>query len=976
MFKFITRIIITYIFFITTIFNAQIKNIGIPFITNYSPKTYKAASENWDVLQNSQGMMFFANHFGLMQFDGVRWSIVMQPANRSMVRSLAIDKKDKIYIGAQGDFGYAIQQQNGQYSYTSLVNLIPKASRNFGDILHTIVRDNQVVFFCTEAIFIYSNNSIKVIRSNSNFDELFELNKEIYITDNAKGLLKLKDDILLPISQEIKFVGWKIRKIFKTNGGLTILTQKNGLFTYKNDELKPFVTEADYLLKQNQISTAILLPDDYLGIGTRQSGLVIIDKEGHLIQHINKQMGLQNEYVTNLKIDKEGNLWLTLKEGIALIQISSPLSRILDRTSSERKIYCSQIYQNKLYIATDNGLLWMDWQAYKSGLKENVRFQYINGMSENVWNIGIYDNVLLAFEKNGIFEIKDNSAKLIARTDGAWLGVVIPNHPDLMLVGGYTGLHLLKKTNQSWKYQQKIKGFEESSRVITIDKEDNIWIAHGYKGIFKVSLNKTFDSVSNLQFYSRESGFPSSLFLNTFKIKNQILFGTTKGVYKFDSTLNKMIPDSFFQKYLGMENHIRLLKSGDKNNIWYVSGENTGKINQNENGSFDIEELPFRRLRYLYIPGFENIQTTVNGDVFFGTQDGLIHYSSAMKKTYQSKYKSIISEVKCISPQDSILFSSRYDILPSNLDSNNKKFYPVLPYSNNALHFSFSSLWYDTADGTKYEYWLEGFESKWSDWSSQTEKEYTNLPEKEYTFHVRAKNIYDVVSEEAIFEFEILPPWYRTKWAYLIYLLLFGALIYIIIKYQKNLAEQERSKLILSQEKELLQNRAELNEQKLILEKENTAIIRENLETTINLKNAKVASNTVNLIHLNEILLSIKELISQINKENDSNSNYNLLKKINRIIEHELQGDKHWNEFEEIFNQLHDNFMQRLKTSFPELTPRDMRLCAYLRMNFNTKEIAPLLGISVRGVEDTRYRIRKKLQLSSESNITEFILNF
>ncbi|MEO8255230.1 MAG: hypothetical protein ABI554_12690 [Flavobacterium sp.] len=108
MFKFITRIILISIFFITTIFNAQIKNIGIPFITNYSPKTYKAASENWDVLQNSQGMMFFANHFGLMQFDGVRWSIVMQPANKSMVRSLAIDKKDRIYIGAQGDFGYAI----------------------------------------------------------------------------------------------------------------------------------------------------------------------------------------------------------------------------------------------------------------------------------------------------------------------------------------------------------------------------------------------------------------------------------------------------------------------------------------------------------------------------------------------------------------------------------------------------------------------------------------------------------------------------------------------------------------------------------------------------------------------------------------------------------------------------------------------------------------------------------------------------
>jgi DNA-binding CsgD family transcriptional regulator len=301
---------------------------------------------------------------------------------------------------------------------------------------------------------------------------------------------------------------------------------------------------------------------------------------------------------------------------------------------------------------------------------------------------------------------------------------------------------------------------------------------------------------------------------------------------------------------------------------------------------------------------------------------------------------------------------------------------PVLSYSNNALHFSFSSLCYDEADATKYEYWLEGFEPKWSEYSLQTEKEYTNLPANEYVFHVRAKNIYDVVSEEAVFKFEILPPWYRTSWAYILYLALFGVLIYAIIRYQKNLAERDREQLILNQEKELLRNRAELNEQKLALEQENMAIMRDNLENTINIQNAKVASNTVNLIHLNEILLSIKELIGQIDKKNEPNVNFSLLTKINKLIDHELQGDKHWNEFEEIFNQLHDNFMQRLKTSYPELTPRDMRLCAYLRMNFNTKEIAPLLGISVRGVEDTRYRIRKKLQLPSDANITEFILNF
>jgi DNA-binding CsgD family transcriptional regulator len=973
--NFLIRFLVLYVFLFSHFVNAQIKKIGIPFITNYNPKTYKAASENWDVLQDSKGMMFFANHFGIMQFDGVRWSIVTQPENKSMVRSLAIDKKDKIYLGAQGDFGYVVQLPNGQYKYTSLVKLVPDAAKNFGDVLHTIVLNDEVVFFSSEKIFIYKNNKIKVIESDSNFDELFKVNSDIYVLDNAKGLLQLKDGFLQPMLNGQKFSGMKIRKAFATNEGLLLFTQKNGLFLYKNNQIQPYVTEVDYLLKQNQISTAILLSDGYFGIGTRQSGLIVIDSSGHLMQHINKQMGLQNDYVTNLKTDKEGNLWVTLKEGISLIQISSPLSRILDTTNSETKIYCSQIYQNKLYIATDVGLFWLDWEAYKSGKREKLNFQHISGMSENVWNVGVFGNSLLAFEKNGIFEIKGNSAQLLAKTDGAWKGIIVPNHPDLMLVGGYTGLYLLKNINGSWVYQKKVKGFDDSSRIIVTDAAGNIWIAHGYKGIYKLKFNKTFESVSSIQFYNQEAGFPSSLFLGAFKIDDQILFGTTKGVYKQDSQSKKMIPNAVFKKYLGMDHHIRLLKEDNQKNIWYISGENTGKMSKKPNGTFAIEELPFRKLRYLYVPGFENIQTTACGDVFFGTQNGLIHYKATKNKSYQSKYKAVISEVKCIFPKDSLLFSSRYDVLPTNTKQN-AALSSILSYSSNALHFSFASLCYDEADATEYEYWLEGFEPKWSDWSLQTEKEYTNLPENEYIFHVRAKNIYDVMSEEAVFKFEILPPWYRTSWAYILYLALFGVLIYTIIKYQKNLAERDREQLILNQEKELLRNRAELNEQKLTLEQENMTIMRENLEATINLKNAKVASNTVNLIHLNEILLSIKELIGQIDKKNDSNTNFSLLTKINRIIDHELQGDQHWNEFEEIFNQLHDNFMQRLKTSFPELTPRDMRLCAYLRMNFNTKEIAPLLGISVRGVEDTRYRIRKKLQLPSDANITAFILNF
>lgn len=976
MIKFLSKFTILILLFAKLTMSSQIKKIGVPFITNYTSKTYNAASENCDVIQDNEGKMLFANHFGVLQFDGVRWNIVIQTNNKSMVRSLAIDKNNKIYIGAQGEFGYAIQQVNGQYKYTSLLKLVPETKKNFGEVIHTIIRDNEVIYFSREKIFIYKNNEIKVLESDTNFNDFFEDKKTIYVSDNKKGLFLLKDDMLVLMKDGEKFAGMKIRKIFKNKNSLTILTQKNGIYTYKDKHFEPFKTEADFLLKKGQISVAILLPNEYYVIGTRQKGVVIIDTSGKLIQHINKQKGLQNEYVTNLKLDIEGNLWTTLKEGIDLIKISSPLSRILDTTSFEAKIYSSQIFNKHLYVATDNGLFYLDWEAYKNKEDKNTHFKPIIGMSENVWNIGVYNNTLLAFENNGIFEIKDNIAKLVSKTDGFWKAIIIPDHQNIIIAGGYTGLHLLNRIGDSWVYQKKIKGFNESCRVIEIDDNENIWIAHGYKGIYKIKLNNLFDEIASVNFYTKKDGFPSSTFLSTFKINNKIVFGTTKGVYKYDNLSKKMILDPFFKKILGNQNHVRLLQADSNHTIWYTADENTGNIIKNNNKSFTVEEMPFKKLRYFQIPGFENIQTTKSGDVFFGTQVGLIHFNKSKNKNYKSKYKSVISEVKCIFPTESLLFSSTYDADIKIPKSDKKPIYPILEFSNNAIKFSFALLCYDDTDATKYEYWLEGFEPKWSEWSSITEKEYTNLPENEYIFHVRAKNIYDVISDETTFKFQILPPLHRTKWAYFSYFLLFNILIYSIIKYQKTIAKREREQLMINHEKQTLLHHAKAKQQKLALEHQKIINKCKNLEATINIKNAKVASNTVNLIHLNKILLSIKELINKVNVHNDLDTNFSLLKKINRIIDYELQGDQQWNEFEEIFNQLHDNFIQRLKNSYPDLTPRDMRLCAYLRMNFNTKEIAPLLGISVRGVEDTRYRIRKKLQLSSDVNITEFILNF
>lgn len=959
---------------------AQIKKTGTPFIVNYSAKHYRAASENWAVLQDEQGRMFFGNHFGLLQFDGAHWQLILQPENKSMVRSLARDRSGRIYLGAQGDFGYATLQPNGYYYYTSLRKFIPESFRNFDDVWHTIVRSNEVLFHSRQALFIFKEGKITVIPAHTAFEELFEINDQIILLEKERGLVKLVGHALVPLPNTQLLVDKKVRKIFAAGQNLLILTQQEGMFTYpltgNPSRITPWHTQVDPLLKDAQISCAARYPGGYYLIGTRQRGLIVLDSVGRLVQHLTTQTGLQNEYVTNMAVDREGNLWLTLKDGIDHIEIGSPLSRIQDHRIAETKIYCSILYKDRLYVGTDNGLYWMDWKEYPQGKRDNAGFQKVEGISENVWSLSVHQGDLLAFESNGVYQIEPVRARLLSPTGGMWRGVDLPGYPGFLLAGGYAGLYLYKKEGASWKFAHKIKGFEENSRVLVADTQCELWVAHGYKGIYQIRLNPQLDSVAQLHFYDQKDGFPSSLFLNVFKVNGQVVVGTTAGVYRLDRQQHRMVSDELFQKYLGKTSHIRLLETDANHNIWFIAGDRTGVIHPFKDGSFHKEELAFRKLHNFYIPGFENIRLTGDGNVFFGTQYGLIHYNGSVTKNYQLAFGAVISQVRCLTPRDSVLFTGQHDPVVQQTQPKVIGQPPALPYSHHSLRFSFASLWYENPEATQYQYWLEGFDKGWSEWGDFTEKEYTNLPEGHYAFRVRARNMYGVVSKEAVYLLEILPPWYRTRWAWAFYGLLFALFIYAIIRYQRHQARQERLQLIARQEKELLQKQAEWNAQRLKAEQEQAEMMRENLESTIQLKNAKVASSTVNLMHLNEILLSIKEQTALMESNPDPRASRQIIGKINRIIDHEIQGDHHWTDFEEVFNQIHDNFIQRLKASFPELTPRDIRLCAYLRMNLTTKEIAPLLGISVRGVEDTRYRIRKKLHLSPEANLTEFILNF
>ncbi|MDA3890518.1 MAG: triple tyrosine motif-containing protein [Salinivirgaceae bacterium] len=926
---------------------------GIPFITNYTKNEIGISSQNHSIVQDSRGIIYLANDYGILEFDGSNWTIIQNATNGSNVKSLAIDNNDRLYAGAQGDFGYLDYHDEYKLIFKSLIDKIPEKYRNFGDVWQTHVTSQGIVFHSWDATYIYSNDTIQVIDFKELSKESFLVRDTVYIQAH-NGLYKLDDGNLSKVpfldyfsDKEVSFM------LPHGNSDFLIGTKFNGLFIANKFSINPFSIKGIIPLKNFQLNKGLLLKNGNFILTTIQNGILFIDSNGKLLNFLHKYNGLQSNAASSLFSDKSGNLWLG-SNGVDFIETSSPFSVIHINKDEEHATYASLRFNNKLYVATHHGLYYSEWSELTKSLDKSATFKRQEGLPDIIWNLQIIDDELIISTEIGFYQLLNNKTKLIAKTEGAWLLQKFSNHKNLYLGGTYTGLVLLKKINNNWFFHSNLKGFNESTRVMEQDNLGNIWTSHGYKGTFKLKINNKLDSIEKISFYDIQKGFPSSIYTGVYKINNELVFTSQYGFYKYDDIADSMIIHPFYGSKVGTSEHVRYLKQ-NKQKTWYIYGDETGYIEKYADGSYSVASSHFNKLAEYYIPGFENFWFLPNSDGIIGTKQDLIYYNASIKNDYNKAFNSLLRRVEC-PINNSIIYDDRYEFLCDTVINQN----PKIEYIYNNIIFRFSASFYENIKNLTFSYYLEGFDKNWSEWGAENHKEYTNLPEGEYTFRLKAKNIYNIESNETTFTLTILPPWYRETWAYIIYALLFIGFIILIFKLRGIQLQKEKTVFIEEQLK-----KRELQEAKHSEEK---------LKNELLTKSTELASLASNVIYKNERISEIKQKLSELTPIAADKVSKKLTKVL-AFIENELEDDN-WENFEYRFNQAHNNFIKRFKATYPELTPKDLKFCAYLRMNLSTKEIAQLLNMTIRGVENAKYRIRKRVELDSNDNLTNFVISF
>ena len=913
----------------------------LPPIVKYSSTTYAAGNQNWMISQDANHYIFFANNEGLLEFNGSNWTLYPSP-NETIIRSVKVIE-NRIYTGCYMEFGFWMRQSNGQLQYTSLSKSIKNKLLDDEQFWNILNYEQWVIFQSLNRIYIYDSKTGKMnmISRKNGVLKSFRTNNSIYFQTMGEGLFEIENGKSKLISNHSILINSKIVNVFSDEDGLILQMAQNGFYRLTGGAISKLPTQADAELATSTVYSSQMLSDGSFALGTVSNGVFILTPTGQIKYHLTQSKGLSNNTALSVFEDSDKNLWLGLDNGINCINLQSPVKSFSDDTGFLGTVYTSILHNGKLYVGTNQGLF---FKAYESA----DEFHFVPGTKGQVWSLYAQNGTLFCGHDSGTFVIDNGMAKNIFSQSGTWKFEPVSGRSDLLMQGNYYGISILQSVNGQWVFRNKISGFDYSSKYFEVTNNLEVYVSHEYKGVFRFQLDsKLQGTVGKFYTYATPSkGKNASLT----KFNNTIYYANKEGIFKLNKQTRQFEKDKVLSAIFEKDEYTSGKLIVDRSNkIWlfsknYIHYFSLSKLSD----ALKQNAIPIPASLTNSMLGYENITQLSHSNYLIGTTDGYytININDLSFKNYSVSISGITTNKQ----------NGKFSNISISDEGN-------LKYDENNITFSYTVPEYNKYISAEYQYLLEGVQDKWSEWSARPTVSFKNLAPGEYQFKVRAKIGNSSPENKAAYTFTILKPWYATNLAIVIYIILCGVIAYFINKAYRNYYQKQREKLI--EENNLLLEIKELeNEQQLM------KLRNDQLSQDVDAKNRELAVSTMSLIKKNELLALIKEDLKSSSEDGSKN-----IKSVITTINKNISEEDTWNVFKEAFDNADKDFLKKVKLAHPSLTPNDLRLCAYLRLNLSSKEIAPLLNISVRSVEIKRYRLRKKMELPHEQGLVEYILS-
>lgn len=890
----------------------------LPFVENFTKSEYHGDNQNWSITQGKDDAMYFANNHYLLRYNGVKWEKYTLP-NKTIIRAvLAVG--DRVYCGSYKEFGYW-QRIAGKMQYVSLArdkNLFSGRSAN-EEIWKIFEKDGRIYFQSFNELFIYDSHGIEKIRFPFQISYCYLIENKIYVASVRGGVYMMQGKEFLKKENWSAINNDIIHNIEKHDGKLYVFTKANGIFIEEGGKLITWNNLLNNNLKTEAILTAKFINNTTLAVGTVQQGLYLINLKDNSFKSINRQNAIKNNAVLSITMDRENDLWLGLDNGIAHVEINSSIDVFLDNSGVLGSVYALSAIDGGYLFVTNHGVF-----VYK-----DKRLEAVPNSQGQVWDVYRLGSDYIIGHNDGTFIYDGTKLRKVNNVSGGWK-FLKSDFDKAYFQAHYSGI--VYYTGTDFSNPQTLAGLTKPIRNIVQNKPNELWAADNYRSLYRITYDDSFKT-KKIENVSQQNGIANDFGVKLFAYKNEILFLIDKIWYTYNSINGKLEKDKVFNAAFPNISDIIPI---DDDHFLILNGGLLYVISQ-VNDEFVWELIPEKYYEGKLI--LEDSRIYKNGNkIFLNLDDGFMSYEfnkgrlKSGKVVVEGFYRgSLITADTDIKYNQSV----EINVTAGNFGFNRKDLFYRLNNSKEYVRIRKGSLLLNNLH------------------SGDQELEF---------YYFNGKNYVNV----ATYGFSVDNPWYFSIWMVLVYILIISGSFYLYYKWNKLRYTQ---KLQLKEE--------ELRHQQKILElelkAENELNIQEYekhiLELEVQTKSSEVAGKSLSIAKQSEMIDNIRLILQQEDDIDRLKSEILKAIKINAVNKHE------WEIFENNLSQIHQGFISGISAKYPQLTSKDIKLCIYLKMNLSSKEIAPLMNISFRGVELHRYRLRKKLGLAPEENLYKFMLS-
>ncbi len=808
--------------------------LGKQFSTVYTLRDFHAANQNWGTVQDSAGVLYFANNDGILCFDGFYWTLIPVSKDSSSVRAIATGPDGSIWAGAEDEFGKLTRLPNGKPVFTSWYRYLPDSSFRFTVVRKILISGDLVFFITPQAVLQVRDTVITIIRTKTQIQNGWLARGKVIIREKATGLAEIRNGALVPLPGGDRFGSEDVFSLLDLPGGSLLAASRTSGFWRLNPDsgtADPVFPEAGSFITENRIYNGLRLSDGKMAFPTLLGGVLILNQDGSIAEILNKQRGLRENKVYHVYEDRQGLLWMSHERGITRVEFRSPISYWDESLGLDGSIYDLIRFQGILYAATGSGLFKIPGTtAEKLDIPET-----------QIWKLAELNGSLYAATNYGLYKLQGDK---LTRVFEEPVNSLLPAGKTL-----FCGLRSGLKVVGPGGNRRIFPEIEDEITQLALAQDGRIWASTRLNGLIRLPEDPGAQTHSSTPvYYTSADGLPGENFLQIYSFPVGLIAATQSGLYVFQPAENRFIPAGHLFPGLPVNQstyRLAVSPSGD------FFSDTRYWLQKTPSGFLPAANDLFRRLPLME---FWAIYPEASGAVWIGGTEGLFRVQISETNLPSPAIKPLISRLSVAGRQQFYSPGS----LPNPV---------IIPYSGKGIRFYFSCPDYIT-DQPLCRFRLDGFESDWSAWAPVREKEYTNLPEGRYTFEVAGLTPGGGDTLVSAVTFTILPPWYRSWYMIAVYVFLAGFAIWGVVMYRVNAYRRETEIL----EQRVTSRTAELQTALADLQSVQTQLVQSEKMASLGILTGGIAheiNNPVNFIRsavppLRQDVADLMELIRQV----------------------------------------------------------------------------------------------------------------